>query len=343
MKTTTGQKKTLKSPVKKKSTVKSVAKKTVKPVVKTAIKTTKISQPKKKFHVWDLSIYIYWFIILFFIGATTYILGARHMFNQQNTVEFVAEERLMQNIDYILAGTDKMKAGDMKGAAQDFTVALKTENPSPDVFVLRGQAYFNLGEYNMAKADFDTALALDTLNAVGFYSRALLFMKTENYAEALADINNTLAANAVNPSELLSMRDVYAKRGQLNLWLKNWAGAVADYTNSLARQSGNITANVYAERGEAYTALGEYVLAEQDYTSAIRIISEQIAGKTSQGDKEDLSRQAMSYFQKSAALNIQQNDMVQARDNLESAYIIATALNDKEMIQTLSLLILELY
>ncbi len=313
------------------------------PIVKKTTKTVAKIQAKKKFHFWDLSIYVYWFIILFFIGATFYILGARDMIMSGNVNSELREEQLLSTSDYIKSGEVKFKAGDLDAAIADFSTALKTENPSADVFVMRGSAYAGLGELNMARADFDTAVALDSLNGLAFYNRALLFIQTENYTAALADINNTLAANAVNPNELLAMRDIYAKRGQLNLWLKNWAGAVADYTNSLAHQSGGVSANVYAERGEAYTALNEFDLAIADYTSAVRVISEQIAGVSKTEDREELSRFAMLYFQKIAALNVATGDMVSARENLESAYIIATALNDKEMVQSLSFLILELH
>jgi tetratricopeptide (TPR) repeat protein len=128
----------------------------------------------------------------------------------------------------------------------------------------------------------------------------------------------------------LTLRDLYAKRGQLNLWAKNWQGAVADYTNSLARAEGSVSANVYAERAEAYTALGEYENAINDYTSAVRVISEQIQASPDQETREAQSSNAMSYFEKSAALNLNIGNADAAKSDLESAYAIAGALNDEE-------------
>ena len=138
------------------------------------------------------------------------------------------------------------------------------------------------------------------------------------------------------------MRDLYAKRGQLNLWLKNWEGAVADYKNSLARPEGVVTPSVYAERAEAYTALGEYQEAINDYTSAIRVISEQIQGATSSEQKEDLSNRAMTYFEKSAALNLNIGNVASARSDLEAAIAIASSLNDAETMDRLQKLISEM-
>ncbi|MBO5704501.1 MAG: hypothetical protein J6R99_00610, partial [Alphaproteobacteria bacterium] len=105
-----------------------------------------------------------------------------------------------------------------------------------------------------------------------------------------------MASNAQNPSPILQLRDLYAKRGQLNLWLKNWEGAVADYTNSLARPEGSVSPTVYAERAEAYTALNNYAGAIEDYASAVRVISEQIQGAPTLEEREMLSSRAMSYF-----------------------------------------------
>jgi len=151
-----------------------------------------------------------------------------------------------------------------------------------------------------------------------------------------------LAANTSRPNAALQMRDLYAKRGQLNLWMKNWQGAVADYTNSLARPEGSVDYNVYAERAEAYTALGQYADAINDYASGIRVISEQIQGAPTMEEREALSSRAMNYFEKSAALNLQLGNVDASRSDLESAYTIAIALDDTDTIARLKALITEL-
>ena len=138
------------------------------------------------------------------------------------------------------------------------------------------------------------------------------------------------------------MSDLYAKRGQLNLWPTNWEGAVADYTNSLARPEGSVNPSVYAERAEAYTALGNYAGAIEDYQSAIRVISEQIQGAPTMEERELLSSNAMSYFEKSAALNLNLGNVDAARSDLESAYTIGVALKDTETVERLQCLIAEL-
>ncbi|MBR5354930.1 MAG: tetratricopeptide repeat protein [Alphaproteobacteria bacterium] len=313
------------------------------------VKKTKVNQVAKRpvpagagTSVWSWAIYAYWFIILFFIAATFYILGRSHefMFDRPNTK--LAEETLVQSDAYIESAKEKLVVGDMEAAIADLNAAID-ENAASNTYVLRGEAYMQMGDYQSALSDFDAALEIDGMNAVAFYDRSLLNTRLENYDAALTDINNALAAQSMKPSDVLNLRDLYAKRGQLNLWMKNWQGAVADYTNSLARNEGSVSANAYAERAEAYTALGEYENAINDYTSAVRIISEQIQAAPDQETREAQSSNAMAYFEKSAALNLNIGNVDAARADLESAFAIAAALNDEDSMTRIQNLLNDLY
>lgn len=293
----------------------------------------------------SVSLYIYWFIILFFIAATFYILGRSHgALTHRSTsgnVE-ITEEALLQSNDYYESGKVKLVDGNVADAIADLTAAIDADNENLNAYILRGEAYMQSGDYRNAAADFDAVLAMDEMNSVAYYDRALLNTRLEDYNAALSDINNALAARVENPNDILQLRDLYAKRGQLNLWLKNWEGAIADYTNSLARPDGIVSPNVYAERAEAYTATGRYGEAIEDYMSAVRVVSEQIQGVPSHAEREQLSAHAMSYFEKSAALNLQLGNVDAAISDLESARTIAAALNDVDSVDRMTGLITEL-
>lgn len=311
-------------------------------------KTAPVARPAttKQYNPWSFSIYIYWFIILFFIAATFYILGRSHgVLNHRvplgNSAP-ISEEALLQASDYYEYGKTKLLAGDVDGAIDDLTTAIEAGNPSIDTYILRGEAYLQTGNYSGALDDFNTALDLNPTSSVAYYDRALLNMRLENYDAALADINNALAARATTDEDILQLRDLYAKRGQLNLWLKNWDGAIADYTNSLARPDGIVNPSVYAERAEAYTAIGDYAAAITDYSAAVRVISEQIQGVATSAERESMSANAMSYFEKSAALNLRLGLSEAALNDLESARTIAMALNDTDTVDRLTGLIGEL-
>ena len=310
------------------------------------IKTTRNVKVKKvvtkgstcKNIVWSWTIYVYWFIILFFIAATFYIIGRGHEFLSTTNRGALTEETLNQAQDYINMAKEKIIAGDIDAAIIDLNAAIDS-NANANVYTLRGEAYMQMGDYQNALNDFNSAIEVDGMNAVAFYDRALLNSRLENFEAAMNDINNALAAQSMKPMDILTMRDLYAKRGQLNLWMKNWEGAIADYTNSLARAEGSVSADVYAERAEAYIAVGEYENAINDYTSAVRVISEQIQATPTQEGRESQSSNAMSYFEKSAALNLQLGKYDLARNDLESAFAIANALNDTESMDRIQNLI----
>ena len=260
---------------------------------------------------------------------------------QSNNVEIV-EENLLQAADYYSRGRDEILAGNLDAALSDLTSAIDADAGMVDAYILRGEAYMQSGDYRSAMQDFDSAIKLDAISSVAYYDRALLNTRLEDFNSAMNDINNAIAAFATKSNDILQLRDLYAKRGQLNLWQKNWEGAIADYTNSLTHPSGTVNPNVYAERAEAYTALGQFANAINDYTSAIRVISEQIQGATTMEQKEDLSMRAMSYFEKSAALNLQSGNTIAANSDLTGAYAIATSLGDTDSIERLQNLLSEL-
>ncbi len=315
--------------MKKKTPVAKKAK--TKPMAHVAIP---VAKPKSN-NGWSGAIYVYWFIILFFIAATFYILGRSHNATVTSTA-LVAEEQLLQANDYFSSGHEKLVAGDIDGAITELTTSI--ESGSVAAYTARGEAYMQSGDLRKALDDFNNAIANDKTNALAYYDRALLAMRMENYESALNDINNALALSA-NGNSPLQERDLYAKRGQLNLWLKNWEGAIADYTNSLARPDGIVSPNVYAERAEAYTAMGNYAEAINDYSSALRVISEQIQGATTMEQNESLSADAMQYLEKSAALNVNLGNTVAAISDLQYAIKIATALNDTDTVTRLQTLV----
>ena len=323
--------------MKKQTTVKN--KKTPKVTNSAALRAT---PTKKTYNPWSMSIYLYWFIILFFIAATFYILGRSHGVLNHRTTDghaTISEEALQSANDYFNAGKTKLLAGEIDDAIVDLTTAIDSENPTADMYILRGEAYMQSGNYSGALNDFNTAIDMNPTSSVAFYDRSLLNTRLEDFEAALNDINNALAIRATNDSDILQLRDLYAKRGQLNLWLKNWDGAIADYTNSLARPDGIVNPTVYAERAEAYTAIGDYASAINDYGAAVRVISEQIQALPTASERESMSANAMSYFEKSAALNLQIGQIDAARSDLESALTIAMAMNDADSVDRLNMLL----
>ena len=78
--------------------------------------------------VWSWTIYVYWFIILFFIAATFFILG-RSQFSSSSRGGLkngISEEILMRANDYYNQGKNEILAGNLDAAIADLTSAITT-------------------------------------------------------------------------------------------------------------------------------------------------------------------------------------------------------------------------
>ena len=129
----------------------------VRPVAsKPTVKASKNAKPC--FNPWSVSIYVYWFIILFFIAATFYILGRSHNGTQTTPAVQITEEALLQSGDYYESGKTKLAVGNISDAIVDLTAAIDSGAASVDTYILRGEAYMQNGDYANAMADFNSVL-----------------------------------------------------------------------------------------------------------------------------------------------------------------------------------------
>ncbi|MCL2748913.1 MAG: tetratricopeptide repeat protein [Alphaproteobacteria bacterium] len=283
-----------------------------------------------------LSLYIYWVIIIFFVASTFYILGrGHHVLFERGTQEISMSAR---GTELLTSGKDKLMAGDVPGAIEDMTAAIESDPKSALAYTYRGEAYMSEANYAAAAADLDFAISLDPKSSLALYDRALLNIRLGNLEMALSDLNSALNAFGKRPNEILTARDIYSRRAQLNLWMKNWDAAIADYSASLNNSPNNPSDEDFAGRAEAFTALGKYQEALNDYMTGVTTISETIKMVEDPMVRINMSRRAMSYFEKSAALHVQIGDMAAARTDLEAANTLANALNDEDArgrIQTL--------
>lgn len=273
------------------------------------------------------SVRIYWLVILFFVAATFYILGR----GQEIIKHFDANKNMPTMSSELLdSAKEKLISGDTKGVIADMTVALEHDPNLAMAYTIRGEAFMAEANYSDAMTDLNRATQLDSQSALAVYDRALLNIQLENFGPAMTDLNTALSLVGNDKSGVLTERAVYSKRAQLNLWLKNWDAAVADYTAAI-NLSGEVPADEdLAGRADALTALGQYQQAVNDYMAAVTMISTVIKDEPDAAKKINMSRRALSYFEKSAALHVQLNEMDNARNDLEAANTLATALKDED-------------
>jgi len=285
--------------------------------------------------------YFYWLAILAFVGTTCYMLQKYD--KAYNASVVMGEPLAAENLDeYAESGKQKLLDGDAAGALNDFSIAIE-RNPAPINFVFRGEVLMQGANFDAAVMDFDSALRIDPAYAVAYYDRALAHIKQDKLAEAKSDLDNAVRATESQPNgQLIGAKDIYAKRAQLNLWQGAWADAESDWTSAISSSAGRADWNDYAGRAESRTNLGNYSGAVQDYLAAITIISDRLRETTDEKSQENMSRQAMQYFEASGALNVKLGQRERAGDDLRAAQEIARALGDEDTATRLQKLIDEL-
>jgi tetratricopeptide (TPR) repeat protein len=344
----------------KKAAKKSTSKKIAKPakrvaeakVVENKITETPIRKVSRKF---SFTIIVYWIVIAFFIFATAFILirGYKAVHTAARPVaEAMTSAQIAQDADHELAlrlvdrGRNSLLAGRSDDAIVDLSESLNIVPENVWALIYRAEAFMQKGNLAAAAADIDEALAVDPGNSVAYYDKSLIEIKSDNFAAALANMNLAIFNFKRNPNEILSLQDMFTRRAQLNLWSKNWATAIDDYTEAMDHasrtSSGHIDYALFAGRAEARTALGDFEGALKDYSNAITVIAADIQDEGIESVRESMSRAAMSFFEKSGALDVKMGNMSSAATNLESAYSLAIALNDMESANRLKILVMNL-
>ena len=307
-------------------------------------------RPIPKVNSGRFTLWVFSAIIFFFVAATFYIAGYTKSFLRMHheasipTAAFIDMsamtdvERFELSREYITTGRDRLLAGNITGAILDLSIAVEADPFNPLTYIYRGEAFMQASDLGRAFDDFTMAIDLDANNPVAWYNRAIVHARGEDFVAAIDDLTNALAANNTHPSTLLTFRDILARRGQMHLWTFDFDMAISDYTAAINSNRHTQNPNDFAGRAEALTAVGEFNAAAADYLTAITLISEQIQIAQTPEAKELMSRQAVLFFEKSAALNVAQSDFIAARSDLESAITIANALRDFDTIDRLMLL-----
>lgn len=290
-------------------------------------------KPAKKTRKWG---YVYWILIVVITMVTCYGLSKIDDGSGTGLLPELSEEKLRgepveqdASTGSRESGKQKLLEGDAVGALNDFSIAIE-QNPNMALnYIYRGEVLMAGSNFDAAIADFDSAIKLEP-SVIAYYDRAIANIKLENLLGAKDDLDKSLEEQYIYPeTQTISMHDIYSKRAQVNLWLRNWADAESDYTSAIAQSGGGeLDWNDYTGRAEARTNRGDYENAVQDYVAAVTIISDKIQKTPDDKTRENMSRQAMGFFEKSGALRVKMGQMDLAFSDLQAAHTLAIALND---------------
>jgi tetratricopeptide (TPR) repeat protein len=150
-------------------------------------------------------------------------------------------------------------------ALQDVNKAIELNNQqnNADYFHLRGLVYYQMENPQKARQDFDKAIALEPENASYYYERAFAWADTGKYAEALTDMNKAMSLDTeTSVPYLMARADFYNQLGQFDK-------ALADCEAIILKSHDQ--AIVYYQRGLARFGLKDYSGAITDFTRAIQL------------------------------------------------------------------------
>lgn len=143
--------------------------------------------------------------------------------------------------------------------------AIQLEKSTADYYVNRGLIRQSSKDTVGALADFKEALALDENHPTAMHNVAVLSGFQGNLAESEKQLTDAISKNPKLPYS-------YSERGYVRLKLKNWKGAIDDFTQAISLESGE--PDNYLQRGIAKEKLKNSQGALADYTHATRVKSD---------------------------------------------------------------------
>ncbi len=214
-------------------------------------------------------------------------------------------------------GYSKFLLKDNNGAIEDFTKAIQINPNNSFAFVRMGDTNVEMEDYNKAIINYTNAIQISPDYYYAYFNRGKANIKTQEYEKAISDLKNVLdkpnssaywyssgnyflgvahfelksfeKANNYFSIELeysneidrLVEGDVYFKRGDSRLEIRDYPGAVADFTKAIeiGPRTNTKTTDVfdfeyedaYFKRGYAKSILEDYKGALADFEEVIRI------------------------------------------------------------------------
>jgi tetratricopeptide (TPR) repeat protein len=133
-------------------------------------------------------------------------------------------------------------------------------------FTARARIYLSRGDYERALSDANEAIRLKQGEG-GYGRRAQIYIAMGRIAEAIADL---AAKEERTPPGSLNYADLLKTRGRLHLQLRDYSGAVRDFTRAIEQRP--LTNWLYSDRSDAYFHMGQYDKALEDIETALELL-----------------------------------------------------------------------
>jgi tetratricopeptide (TPR) repeat protein len=178
------------------------------------------------------------------------------------------------------------QAGDILGAIDGYTAALKIQPDHPGVLTNLGAAYVRLGQFEPAIEQYRKALAADPSSHTARFNLGLAYYKAARLPEAMEEFRAVSAAEPDNARAVLLLGDALLQSGQFQQVVELLTPREKQFENDLAfgyvlgtallRTGDRERAQVYLDRifragesAEGHLLMGTALVESRDYTTAV--------------------------------------------------------------------------
>jgi tetratricopeptide (TPR) repeat protein len=162
----------------------------------------------------------------------------------------------------MLDGLKKAQAGDLKGAIEDFTAALKKNPKNYNAYFYRAKARIETGDNEGALDDLNNAIENKGDEAIYFYYRGKMYSDAGDSKKAVMDFNKAIQLKH-DFTDALNYRGVEkARQGFHN-------EAIKDYDSAILSNPGY--ALCYYNKGTSQATVGDFKSAKESFTKSINL------------------------------------------------------------------------
>ncbi len=196
---------------------------------------------------------------------------------------------------FFYRGIAKYNLGDIRGARQDFSTAVRLNPVFTSGYHYRAITESRTGEYDKALKDLERAIELRPGSSGLYFTRGVTYFLSRQFESAVSDFDKYIRQEPKDPS-------AYLNRGASYLFLADTTKALDDYNKAIKLD--RFEPEGYIRRGGLWAAKGETAMALEDFDKAIELDS----------------TITMAYFQR-ALVRAEKGDLKDAMQDLDTVLI----------------------
>jgi len=147
---------------------------------------------------------------------------------------------------------------------EKFDELIDKDSNNAQLYIKRGNAYFEKNEFFDAVEDFTLAIELDADADEAYFGRGLALARQGLIDDGIADLSTFISRN---PESSLA----YTKRGVRYMWKQDFANAEKDLSKAVKLDPGN--AEAHDDLGVIYARRHEYQAAIEHFSATIKLDS----------------------------------------------------------------------